>query len=136
MRKTTTLVIVSIALLLSVIVSFFAVPTQVTAQQPNVDCSKPMTPPEMRFCAAKSYQEADRKLNQAYKQVNSSLKGEQRRLLTTAQQNWIRFRDNNCDFEVFEFRGAGDYTLFRNECLERLTEQRTKDLRDYLNRGS
>ncbi len=134
MRNVSTLVIASIALLLSLIVFLFAIPTQVTAQQPNVDCSKPMTAPEMRFCAAKSYQEADRKLNQAYKQVNSSLKGEERRLLTTAQQNWIRFRDNNCDFEVFQFRGASDSILFRNECLERLTEQRTKDLRDYLNR--
>jgi uncharacterized protein YecT (DUF1311 family) len=134
MRKITTLVLGFIVLLLSLIVSLFAIPTQVRAQQPNVDCSKPMTPPEMRFCAIQSYQETDKKLNQAYQQVNSSVKGEQKRLLITTQQNWIKFRDNNCDFEIFQFRGAGDYIIFRNECLQRLTEQRTKDFKNYLSR--
>jgi uncharacterized protein YecT (DUF1311 family) len=34
--------------------------------------------------------------------------------------------------EVYQNRGGTGYEIFRNGCLERLTKQRTKDLRDYL----
>lgn len=98
----------------------------------RVDCSNAQTTVEMKYCSQQSYQAADKQLNQAYQKVISSIKGEQKGLLTTAQQAWIRFRDNNCNFEVYPNRGGTGYEIFRNGCLERLTKQRTKDLQDYL----
>ncbi len=82
--------------------------------------------------ATNSLQAADKKLNQVYQQVVSSLSSEAKQLLTTGQQSWIKFRDNNCNFEVYSSRGGTGYEVFRNGCLERLTKQRTKDLQDYL----
>lgn len=98
----------------------------------RVDCSNAQTTVEMKYCSQQYYQAADKQLNQAYQKVISSIKGEQKGLLTTAQQAWIRFRDNNCNFEVYPNRGGTGYEIFRNGCLERLTKQRTKDLQDYL----
>jgi uncharacterized protein YecT (DUF1311 family) len=98
----------------------------------RVNCSNAQTTVEMKYCSQQSYQAADKQLNQAYQKVISSIKGEQKQLLTTAQQAWIRFRDNNCNFEVYPNRGGTGYEIFRNGCLERLTKQRTKDLQDYL----
>lgn len=98
----------------------------------RVNCSNAQTTVEMKYCSQQSYQAADKQLNQAYQKVISSIKGEQKGLLTTAQQAWIRFRDNNCNFEVYPNRGGTGYEIFRNGCLERLTQQRTKDLQDYL----
>ncbi len=102
------------------------------AQRQTIDCSKATATPEIKFCSQQSYQAADKKLNQVYQQVTSSLKGEPKQLLITAQQEWVKFRDNNCNFEVYNSRGGTGYEIFRNGCLERLTKQRTKDLQDYL----
>ena len=98
----------------------------------RVNCSNAQTTVEMKYCSQQSYQTVDKQLNQVYQQVISSIKGEQKQLLTTAQQVWIKFRDNNCNFETYLNRGGTGYEIFRNGCLERLTQQRTKDLRDYL----
>ncbi len=98
----------------------------------RVNCSNAQTTVEMKYCSQQSYQTADRQLNQVYRQVNSSIRGEQKQLLTTAQQAWIKFRDNNCNFETYLNRSGTGYEIFRNGCLERLTQQRTKDLQDYL----
>ncbi|MDF5725755.1 MAG: lysozyme inhibitor LprI family protein [Rhizonema sp. PD37] len=98
----------------------------------KVDCSKANNTVEIKYCSQQSYQAADKQLNQVYRQVISNLNGEARQLLNTAQQAWIRFRDNNCDFEVYDNRGGTGYEIFRNGCLERVTKQRTKDLRAYL----
>lgn len=102
------------------------------AQRQTIDCSKATSTPEQKFCSQQSYQAADKKLNQLYQQVSSSLKGEPKQLLISGQESWIKFRDNNCNFEVYGSRGGTGYEVFRNGCLERLTKQRTKDLQDYL----
>jgi uncharacterized protein YecT (DUF1311 family) len=100
----------------------------------KIDCAKATTTPELKYCSQQSYQAADKKLNQVYKQVISRINAQQKRLLITGQQAWIKFRDNNCDFETYGSRGGTGYEIFRNGCLERLTEQRTKDLQAYLSR--
>ncbi|ARV59450.1 hypothetical protein BZZ01_13170 [Nostocales cyanobacterium HT-58-2] len=98
----------------------------------KIDCNKAVTTPEMKYCSQQSYQAADKRLNQVYKKVTSTFNGEQKQILTAAQQAWIKFRDRNCDFEVYGNRGGTGYEIFRNGCLERLTTQRTKDLENFL----
>ncbi|KYC42452.1 hypothetical protein WA1_21035 [Scytonema hofmannii PCC 7110] len=106
--------------------------TEVFAQTPKIDCAKAVTTPEMKYCSQQSYQKADQKLNLAYQKAIATINGEQKRLLVTAQQEWIKFRDNNCNFETYGSRGGTGYEIFRNGCLERLTKQRTKDLKEYI----
>jgi uncharacterized protein YecT (DUF1311 family) len=131
-RLISTFVLVAIAPLSILVISTSITAQQVIAQRQTINCSKATTTPELKFCSQQSYQAADRKLNQIYQQVTSSLESEPKQLLITGQQSWIKFRDNNCNFEVYNSRGGTGYEIFRNGCLERLTKQRTKDLQDYL----
>jgi uncharacterized protein YecT (DUF1311 family) len=126
-RLISTFVLVAIAPL-----SILVISTPSIAQRQTINCSKAITTPELKFCSQQSYQAADKKLNQVYQQVTSSLESEPKQLLITGQQSWIKFRDNNCNFEVYSSRGGTGYEIFRNGCLERLTKQRTKDLQNYL----
>ncbi len=112
--------------------SILLISTPSIAQTQKINCSKATATPELKFCSQQSYQAADKKLNQVYQQVVSSLNSEPKQLLITGQQSWIKFRDNNCNFEVYSSRGGTGYEIFRNGCLERLTKQRTTDLQDYL----
>ncbi len=105
---------------------------KITTQR--VDCNKAATTVELKYCSQLSYQQADRALNQAYRKVISGINGEQKSLLISGQQSWIKFRDDNCSFETYGSRSGTGYTIFYNGCLERLTKQRTRDLQDYLSR--
>ncbi|MBD2606802.1 DUF1311 domain-containing protein [Scytonema hofmannii FACHB-248] len=126
-KRISTFILVAIAPL-----SALAISPSSIAQTQTINCSKATATTEVKFCSQQSYQAADRKLNQVYQQVTSTLSSEPKQLLITGQQSWIKFRDNNCNFEVYNSRGTTGYEIFRNGCLERLTKQRTKDLRDYL----
>ena len=97
-----------------------------------VNCSTAETTVELKYCSQQSYKAADKQLNQIYQQVISTTRGQQKQLLIAAEQAWIDFRDNNCNFETFLSRNGTGYEIFRNGCLERLTKQRTKELQNYL----
>ncbi|GAA6623931.1 lysozyme inhibitor LprI family protein [Scytonema sp. NUACC26] len=117
--------------------SITAITTPSSAQKifaQRVNCNKAVSTPELKYCSQLSYEAADRRLNEVYKTVTSNLINEQRQILISAQQAWIKFRDNNCNFETYGSRGGTGYEIFRNGCLERLTKQRTKDLQDFLSR--
>ncbi len=132
-RLISVLILTAITLTSILIIPSLATPSnEVIAQKPRIDCSKATATPELKYCSQLSYQAADKKLNQVYQKVVSTLKSEPKQLLITAQQAWIKFRDNNCNFEVYNSRGGTGYEIFRNGCLERLTKQRTKDLENYL----
>ncbi len=100
------------------------------AQQPN--CNNPQTQSEMNVCAGIAYRNADRRLNQVYQQLLPKLPASRRQQLVTAQQAWIRYRDASCNFERSEVEGGSMAPMVQASCLARLTEQRTKDLQQYL----
>ncbi|MEG4146329.1 lysozyme inhibitor LprI family protein [Microcoleus sp. Pol12B5] len=87
---------------------------------------------EIQRCLRLNYEAADRRLNEVYKQLTSKLSREERSILSEAQQEWIKLRDKNCEFEVYQNRGGTGYRGFLNECLERMTKQRTGELEKYL----
>ena len=100
------------------------------AQQPN--CNNPQTQSEMNACAGIAYRNADRRLNQVYQQLLPKLPAGRRQQLVTAQQAWMRYRDASCNFERSEVEGGTMAPTIQGSCLARLTEQRTKDLQQYL----
>lgn len=100
------------------------------AQQPN--CNNPQTQTEMNICAGIAYRNADRKLNQVYQQLMPKLPASRRQRLIAAQQAWIRFRDTSCDFETTAVAGGTMAPMIYGGCLARVTEQRIKDLQNYL----
>ena len=100
------------------------------AQNPN--CNNPQTQSQMNICASIAYQNADRKLNQVYRQLLPKLSAARKQKLITAQQAWIKFRDSSCEFERSAYEGGSLAPMIYGNCLAAVTEQRTKDLRRYL----
>lgn len=99
----------------------------------NVNCNSPQTTLEMKVCAGNSYQKADRKLNQVYRQLKPKLGASQQKRLINAQRAWIQFRDKSCAFEGAFAEGGTLEPVLKTSCLARVTEQRVKDLQSYLN---
>jgi len=100
------------------------------AQRPN--CNNPQTQSEMNICASIAYQNADRKLNQVYRQLLPKLSASRKQKLISAQQAWIKFRDSSCEFERSAYERGSLAPMIYGFCLANVTEQRTKDLRRYL----
>lgn len=100
------------------------------AQQPN--CNNPQTQSEMNACAGISYQNAYKRLNQVYQQLLLKLSASRRQKLTAAQQAWINFRNASCAFERSEVEGGTMAPMIYSGCMATLTEQRTKQLQEYL----
>ena len=100
------------------------------AQRPN--CNNPQTQSEMNICASIAYQNADRKLNQVYRQLLPKLSAARKQKLISAQQAWIKFRDSSCEFERSAYEGGSMAPMIYGFCLANVTEQRAKDLRRYL----
>jgi uncharacterized protein YecT (DUF1311 family) len=100
------------------------------AQRPN--CNNPQTQSEMNICASIAYQNADRKLNQVYRQLLPKLSASRKQKLISAQQAWIKFRDSSCEFERSAYEGGSLAPMIYGFCLANVTEQRTKDLQRYL----
>lgn len=100
------------------------------AQRPN--CNNPQTQSEMNICASIAYQNADRKLNQVYRQLLPKLSAARKQKLIAAQQAWIKFRDSSCEFERSAYEGGSIAPMIYGFCLANVTEHRIKDLRRYL----
>ncbi|NJL78142.1 MAG: lysozyme inhibitor LprI family protein [Richelia sp. SM2_1_7] len=98
----------------------------------NVNCNNPQTTLEMRVCASKSYEAADKKLNQVYRQLKPKLNAKQQKRLVDAQIAWIQFRDKSCAFEAGEAEGGTLEPVLKLSCLTDVTQQRVKNLEGYL----
>jgi len=72
----------------------------------------------------------DRKLNQAYQQLQKTLSKVRRGELVKAQRAWIVFRDANCDF-YFDPEGGSMARLNAEQCLLSTTANRVKELEGF-----
>lgn len=95
-------------------------------------CADAQTQTEMNACAGRKYLLADTELNRVYDQLVLRLGGnaEQRERLKAAETAWIRYRDNNCDYEASFYDGGSIRPLVHASCLERMTKARTAELRE------
>jgi len=88
---------------------------------------------EAKQCSAKKYQQADHELNKAYQQLMSKLDDEgHKNSLKIAQLAWLKYRDNNCDFEGYLNRGGTIYSVVVTECLTVMTTSRTKQIKEQI----
>lgn len=118
-------------------VLLWLLPAAVSAQQ--LDCTNPTSQVEMNGCAAQAYQYADEDLNFAYSMARDMARSLDEYvaadevpaevILRDAQRAWISFRDQACEAESLLARGGTMQPLLFYSCLERLTRQRTEDLR-------
>ncbi len=106
--------------------------------QPN--CNDPaslLTQQDLNFCANERAKSADAKLNQLYRQLRTKYKDNSavEDSLITAQIAWIKFRDLNCAFARKRFEGGSIASIIYNNCIDRVTTERTKELENYLKEG-
>ncbi len=106
----------------------------VSAQQYQLSCDdrRSLSGVQMQTCARLAYEKADGELNLVWKQVISQLSGDAKERLIDRQLAWIEKRDSVCDDETRVNRGGSGYRIFLNDCLRRVTIERTEFLRDYL----
>ena len=62
------------------------------------------------------------------------MSNKERKLLITAQKNWITFRDSHCAFEAEEFEGGSLQSLIYITCKEECTTKRIEDLNASIDR--
>ncbi len=90
------------------------------------------TQAEMNQTAINNFKKADTKLNQVYKNLVKKLDEKEKKLLITAQKNWIQFRDSKCNFEKQQYEGGSIQPLIYYTCLTECTEDRINDLKKNL----
>jgi uncharacterized protein YecT (DUF1311 family) len=103
------------------------------------DCTKAMATAELNFCAEKSFDSADAKLNEAFKKVLSYVAetgGEKpydakswEAALRASQHAWVAFRDADCKGLLpMSWSGGTATTGEVLGCMQEKTQARTKEL--------
>lgn len=88
------------------------------------NCDKPRDDFDGLYCLNKVYLEADKELNQAYKELRKFLNKEEKQQLKKTQIAWIKQRNSNCSFRK---RGSFFVSL---SCTTDTTVSRTNTLKD------
>ncbi|MBV6656610.1 MAG: DUF1311 domain-containing protein [Devosiaceae bacterium] len=97
-------------------------------------CDDPQTQMAMNECAVQEFTEADLALNDAWDELRLARQAEPAwQLILEAQRSWLPFRDLHCEAEAARYEGGSIQPLIRYSCLASLTNQRTAQLRDFLN---
>jgi len=107
---------------------------QPQTQPQLIKCGDASTQTDLNLCADQAYRKSDAELNAAYRTVTARLKDDQATLakLQSAQKAWLFFRDAECAFSSGGTTGGSAYPMVLSQCLDKLTQTRTKELRAYL----
>ncbi|HAJ60231.1 MAG TPA: hypothetical protein DCP31_14020 [Cyanobacteria bacterium UBA8543] len=97
----------------------------------EVNCANERTQQAMNLCARQEFEASDKQLNQTYQQLLSRLRGEPRRLLATAQQAWIGYRNATCAYKYDGYTAGAIASTMYSKCLRQVTERRIQDLQGY-----
>ncbi|MGJ7507112.1 lysozyme inhibitor LprI family protein [Variovorax sp. GT1P44] len=105
-------------------------------------CKAPKTTVEINDCAQQTLARKDKELNAAYQALVKSLAGTDKsdatdyegtkKLLLQAQRAWVQFRDNDCNAKYTFYAGGTIRDITALTCKIEHTEQRTKELKDWI----
>ncbi len=101
-------------------------------------CADPQTQAERTACAVASWQEADARLNAAWKRVRERLKRQEADFgpeglfdaMLEGQRGWLAYRDRQCEVEGHEARGGTMEPMIVSFCKARLTRRRIVELEE------
>ena len=88
---------------------------------------------ELNQQVSDEFQKADRQLNAVYSRLVARLSPATKAALQAVQVTWLRFRDQECEFESMGTVGGSIHGMMVVVCRTRLTEHRTKELERLLN---
>jgi uncharacterized protein YecT (DUF1311 family) len=114
-------------------------------EDPPVDCANAMSQADMNQCAYLDFEKADAELNAVYKQAMKAATDNDKQAaemneayvgavaeLKKAQRAWIDYRDGNCEGMSREALGGSMQSMLTSGCQARMTEARTKELRELI----
>jgi uncharacterized protein YecT (DUF1311 family) len=104
-----------------------AAPGQAAGEKLN--CTNPDTTYEMNMCAGRDFTAADGTLNALYKQLMAKYDAGNKQLLLAAQRSWLKFRDDECDYETALTIGGTIHSTMVTNCDTELTLERIKRLK-------
>lgn len=131
------------------LVSLILAASAASATPPNPDwnCADPMAQQEMNWCAYQDFLAADAELNAQWKRTAEVMKLRDENFESTsdvrpgyfatlldAQRAWLSFRDAHCRSEGYYARGGSLEPLLVSTCKTDLTNARTKQLADLVER--
>lgn len=105
---------------------------QIATIPPPAVCNNLNSQADINNCAAARYRQADRRLNEVYKQVISKLNQHDREKLIDEQLAWIQRRDASCKDPGRVGPTGSAYAGARDACLASETDKRTAELEKYL----
>ena len=88
---------------------------------------------ELNAQAGADLRKSDEQLNAVYNKLRAKISDAGKNKLQVAQQSWLHFRDQECEFETMGTVGGSIHSMIVAICLARLTDQRVKDLDAQLN---
>jgi uncharacterized protein YecT (DUF1311 family) len=83
---------------------------------------------ELTETEGEKFKQADKELNAAYDRLFAKISPAGQSALREAQRTWLRFRDQECDFETFATRDGSIHSMVLLICRTNLTQLRTKQL--------
>lgn len=114
-------------------------------EDPPLDCANAMNQADLNQCSHIDFEKADRELNVVYKEaLKSAAEADKEaaemgpyyvgavKALKKAQRAWIDYRDGHCDSVGYEAVGGSMQSMLISGCQARLTENRTKELRELI----
>jgi uncharacterized protein YecT (DUF1311 family) len=120
-----------------------AVAPPTTPGDPGWNCANPQGQVETNMCAMREFDVAVAAMDAQLKLTQSTLqeadKGIDRTrdddptsvaMLVSAQKSWMAYRDDHCVNESYFARGGTMQPFLLTKCQTKLTEQRTKQLKD------
>lgn len=123
-----------------------AMPAGMTnAQEEPLDCANAQTQADMNQCSYMDFEKADKELNAVYKLAIKNAQASDKEAaemsehyvgaveeLKKAQRGWIDYRDGHCEGMSREALGGSMQSMLISGCQARVTETRTKELRELI----
>ncbi len=86
----------------------------------------------MIYCAVKEYMVWDQRLNATYKEALKTASKNVVRSLKSAQENWVKFRGDDCSANALIYEGGTNASLAMSVCMGKQTAVRSLQLQSLL----
>lgn len=104
-----------------------------SAAEEPLDCKKPVAQLDINLCELRAFESADAVLNAVYRRVVKAVGSDRVEALRNAQRAWVAFRQAECALAGSEAQGGSMQPMLVSICARKLTEERTRFLRTFLN---
>lgn len=115
------------------------------AAEPPLNCNNAQSNLEMKMCAQRDFEAADKELNEVYakaikdaRDTYNDSKGQiggegmpnLEEKLRGVQRAWLAYRDTNCEYQSLMYWGGTHASLAYGLCKVDMTKARTKELKE------